>query len=81
MLLHGVVSSSLSFLQSLDSEAAQVLKEIAMNMPDTEFALTAAPDVFQKYEVKGTSVVLFKKVWIFTGKLTSGLESVSFAAI
>ncbi|XP_030595097.1 protein disulfide-isomerase A2 [Archocentrus centrarchus] len=51
----------IGFFESLDSEPAQVLKEIAMNMPDTEFALTAAPEVFQKYEVKGSSVVLFKK--------------------
>lgn len=31
-------------------------------MADTEFAVTATPEVFQKYEVKDDSVVLFKKV-------------------
>ncbi|XP_063331256.1 protein disulfide-isomerase A2 [Pelmatolapia mariae] len=49
------------FFESLDSEAAQVFKEVAMEMPDTEFGVTATPEVFQKYEVKGSSVVLFKK--------------------
>uniref|UniRef100_I3J5R9 Protein disulfide-isomerase n=1 Tax=Oreochromis niloticus TaxID=8128 RepID=I3J5R9_ORENI len=49
------------FFESLDSEAAQVFKEVAMDMPDQEFGVTATPEVFQKYEVKGSSVVLFKK--------------------
>nr|XP_004568417.1 protein disulfide-isomerase [Maylandia zebra] len=48
------------FFESLDSEAAQVFKEVAMDTPDTEFGVTATPEVFQKYEVKGSSVVLFK---------------------
>ena len=34
-----------------------------MDMTDAEFAVTASPEVFQKYEVKSDTVVLFKKVW------------------
>ncbi|XP_008295223.1 protein disulfide-isomerase A2 [Stegastes partitus] len=49
------------FFDSLESEAAKVFKEVTLEMTDTEFALTATPEVFQKYEVKGSSVVLFKK--------------------
>lgn len=33
-----------------------------MDMTDMEFAVTATPEVFQKYEVKASVVVLFKKV-------------------
>ncbi|KAF3687863.1 Protein disulfide-isomerase A2 [Channa argus] len=46
----------------LEGDSAKVLKELAFEMTDVEFAMTAAPEVFQKYEVKGSSVVLFKKV-------------------
>ncbi|XP_029948772.1 protein disulfide-isomerase A2 [Salarias fasciatus] len=49
------------FFDSLDSEAAQELKQIALDVTDTEFALTESPEVFKKYEVKASSVVLFKK--------------------
>ncbi|XP_069023545.1 protein disulfide-isomerase A2 [Embiotoca jacksoni] len=49
------------FFDSLESEAAKVFKEVALDVTDTEFAITAAPEVFQKYEVKANSVVLFKK--------------------
>lgn len=59
-----VTPCSRPLLQSLDSEAAQVFKEVAMDTPDTEFGVTATPEVFQKYEVKGSSVVLFKTVQI-----------------
>uniref|UniRef100_A0A3Q1CGM4 Protein disulfide-isomerase n=1 Tax=Amphiprion ocellaris TaxID=80972 RepID=A0A3Q1CGM4_AMPOC len=49
------------FFDSLDGDAAKAFREVTLEMADTEFALTATPDVFQKYEVKGSSVVLFKK--------------------
>nr|XP_046273864.1 protein disulfide-isomerase A2 [Scatophagus argus] len=49
------------FFDDLESEAAKVLKEIYFDDTDTEFALSASPEVFQKYEVKVNSVVLFKK--------------------
>ncbi|XP_072240910.1 protein disulfide-isomerase A2 [Leuresthes tenuis] len=51
----------IGFFDSLESEAAKVLKEVAFDLPDTEFAITATSEVFQKYEVKGDTVVLFKK--------------------
>ncbi|KAK2817261.1 hypothetical protein Q5P01_025452 [Channa striata] len=49
------------FFDDLESDAAKVLKELAFDMTDVEFAMTANPKVFQKYGVKGSSVVLFKK--------------------
>ncbi|KAK9540625.1 hypothetical protein VZT92_003066 [Zoarces viviparus] len=49
------------FFDNLESEAVKVFKELALNYDDTEFALSASPEVFQKYEVKANSVVLFKK--------------------
>ncbi|KAM3865504.1 protein disulfide-isomerase A2 [Diretmus argenteus] len=49
------------FFNSLESEEAKVFTEVALNMVDTEFAVTTSPEVFQKYEVKNSSVVLFKK--------------------
>ncbi|KAK2918762.1 protein disulfide-isomerase A2 [Channa argus] len=49
------------FFDDLEGDSAKVLKELAFEMTDVEFAMTAAPEVFQKYEVKGSSVVLFKK--------------------
>ncbi|XP_023273166.1 protein disulfide-isomerase-like [Seriola lalandi dorsalis] len=49
------------FFDSLESEAAKVFKEVAFDTTDTEFATTTTPEVFQKYEVKANSVVLFKK--------------------
>lgn len=65
--LYGDVGASFVLLlfllfQSLESEEAKLLKEVAFDLTDTEFAMTAAPEVFQKYEVKSSSVVLFKKV-------------------
>ena len=48
--------------QDLESEAAKVLKELALDYTDSEFAVSASPEVFTKYEVKPGSVVLFKKV-------------------
>ncbi|KAM9770331.1 protein disulfide-isomerase A2 [Menidia menidia] len=53
--------SVIGFFDSLESEAAKALREVAFDLPDTEFAVTEAPDVFQSYEVKGNTVVLFKK--------------------
>ncbi|XP_040002662.1 protein disulfide-isomerase A2 [Xiphias gladius] len=49
------------FFDNLESEAAKAFKEVALDITDTEFAVTATPEVFQKYEVKANSVVLFKK--------------------
>ncbi|GLD74910.1 protein disulfide-isomerase-like protein, partial [Lates japonicus] len=49
------------FFDDLEGEAAKVFREVALDMTDTEFGLTATPEVFQKYEVKANSVVLFKK--------------------
>uniref|UniRef100_A0A4W6ETF4 Protein disulfide-isomerase n=1 Tax=Lates calcarifer TaxID=8187 RepID=A0A4W6ETF4_LATCA len=49
------------FFDDLESEAAKVFREVALDMTDTEFGLTVTPEVFQKYEVKANSVVLFKK--------------------
>jgi len=49
------------FFDSLESEAAKVFTEVVMDMTDVEFAVTATPEVFQKYEVKANAVVLFKK--------------------
>ncbi|XP_040892268.1 protein disulfide-isomerase A2 [Toxotes jaculatrix] len=49
------------FFDNLEGEATKVFKEVAFDMTDTEFAMTATPEVFQKYEVKANSVVLFKK--------------------
>jgi len=53
--------SVVGFFDSLESEAAKVFTEVAMDKTDTEFAVTATPEVFQKYEVKANAVVLFKK--------------------
>lgn len=39
-----------------------MFKELALDYTDSEFAVSASPEVFQKYEVKAGSVVLFKKV-------------------
>ncbi|XP_047431589.1 protein disulfide-isomerase A2 [Mugil cephalus] len=49
------------FFKSVESEAAKVLKEAYFDMTDTELAVTETPEVFQKYEVKADTVVLFKK--------------------
>lgn len=51
-----------SFLQDLESEAAGVFKEVAFDLTDVEFGVTASPEVFKEYEVTSNSVVLFKKV-------------------
>lgn len=39
-----------------------MFKEVGLDMTDIEFAVSASPEVFKKYEVKANSVVLFKKV-------------------
>ncbi|XP_078119938.1 protein disulfide-isomerase A2 [Sander vitreus] len=49
------------FFDNLESEAAKLFKELALEITETEFAVSANPEVFQKYEVKANSVVLFKK--------------------
>ncbi|XP_020495383.2 protein disulfide-isomerase A2 [Labrus bergylta] len=49
------------FFENLESEAAKTFKELALDVTDTEFALSASPEVFQKYEAKANTVVLFKK--------------------
>ncbi|CAK6971756.1 protein disulfide-isomerase A2 [Scomber scombrus] len=53
--------SVVGFFESLESEVAKVFTEVMMDMTDTEFAVTASPEVFQKYEVKSDTVVVFKK--------------------
>ncbi|XP_071360779.1 protein disulfide-isomerase A2 [Trachinotus anak] len=53
--------SVVGFFDNLESEEAKMFKDVAFSMTDTEFATTATPEVFQKYEVKANSVVLFKK--------------------
>lgn len=60
------------FLQNLESEAAAVFKEVAFDLTDVEFAVTASPEVFKEYEVTANKVVLFKKVRL---KPSSGLQS------
>lgn len=49
------------FFENLESDAAKLLREVYLEKADTEIAVTTTPEVFQKYEVKGNSVVLFKK--------------------
>ncbi|XP_043970666.1 protein disulfide-isomerase A2 [Gambusia affinis] len=53
--------SVVGFFSSLESDSAQVFKEVAFDLTDVEFGVTVTPEVFQKYEVKSDSVVLFKK--------------------
>nr|XP_057922232.1 protein disulfide-isomerase A2 isoform X2 [Doryrhamphus excisus]XP_057922241.1 protein disulfide-isomerase A2 isoform X2 [Doryrhamphus excisus] len=53
--------SVVGFFQSLDSQNAKEFSEVAMEMLNTEFAVTTSPEVFQKYELKSDTVVLFKK--------------------
>uniref|UniRef100_A0A3Q3W8H3 Protein disulfide-isomerase n=1 Tax=Mola mola TaxID=94237 RepID=A0A3Q3W8H3_MOLML len=43
-------------------DVPKVFKDLYLDKADTEFAVSANPEVFQKYEVKENSVVLFKKV-------------------
>ncbi|XP_049576423.1 protein disulfide-isomerase A2 [Syngnathus scovelli] len=49
------------FFKSLESDAAKEFSQLVMDMTDTEFGITTSPEVFQKYEVKSETVVLFKK--------------------
>ncbi|KAM9857117.1 protein disulfide-isomerase A2 [Aulostomus maculatus] len=49
------------FFNSLESEAVKVFNEVVMDDTDTEFGVTATPEVLQKYGVKADAVVLFKK--------------------
>uniref|UniRef100_A0A3B5LBV0 protein disulfide-isomerase n=1 Tax=Xiphophorus couchianus TaxID=32473 RepID=A0A3B5LBV0_9TELE len=49
------------FSVGLISESAHVFKEVSFDLTDVEFGVTVIPEVFQKYEVKSDSVVLFKK--------------------
>uniref|UniRef100_A0A3Q2SQP4 Protein disulfide-isomerase n=1 Tax=Fundulus heteroclitus TaxID=8078 RepID=A0A3Q2SQP4_FUNHE len=53
--------SVVGFFKSLESESAKVFEEAAYDLTDVEFGVTSTPEVFQKYEVKSDSVVLFKK--------------------
>ncbi|XP_032419388.1 protein disulfide-isomerase A2 isoform X1 [Xiphophorus hellerii] len=53
--------SVVGFFNSLESESAHVFKEVSFDLTDVEFGVTVTPEVFQKYEVKSDSVVLFKK--------------------
>ncbi|XP_061130228.1 protein disulfide-isomerase A2 [Syngnathus typhle] len=49
------------FFKSLESDAAKEFSQLVMDMTDTEFAITTSPEVFQKYELKSETVILFKK--------------------
>ncbi|XP_077381306.1 protein disulfide-isomerase-like [Festucalex cinctus] len=49
------------FFKSLESDAAKNFAELVMDMADTEFGVTTSPEVFQKYDLKSDTVVLFKK--------------------
>ncbi|XP_068607238.1 protein disulfide-isomerase A2 [Brachionichthys hirsutus] len=51
----------IGFFDDLESEAAAAFRQMALDQSGSEFALSASPEVFQKYEVKSSSVVLFKK--------------------
>ncbi|XP_059186921.1 protein disulfide-isomerase A2 isoform X2 [Centropristis striata] len=59
--IHSHNISVVGFFDNLESEAAEAFKELALDVTDTEFALSASPEVFQKFEVKANTVVLFKK--------------------
>lgn len=48
--------------QDAESEEAKVFEEVYLTKTDQEFAMSSSPEVFQKYDVKGKAVVLFKKV-------------------
>ncbi|XP_059902370.1 protein disulfide-isomerase A2 [Gadus macrocephalus] len=50
------------FFNSLESEEAKVFNGVFLDMADIEFAVTTSPAVMEKYEVKASSVVLFKKI-------------------
>ncbi|KAF7667182.1 hypothetical protein LDENG_00072730 [Lucifuga dentata] len=49
------------FFDSLESEAAKAFVQAAKDMTEAEFGITTNREVFQKYQVKDNSVVLFKK--------------------
>ncbi|XP_037114779.1 protein disulfide-isomerase A2 [Syngnathus acus] len=49
------------FFKSLESDAAKEFSQLVMDTTDTEFGITTSPEVFQKYELKSETVVLFKK--------------------
>uniref|UniRef100_A0A673A5V0 Protein disulfide-isomerase n=1 Tax=Sphaeramia orbicularis TaxID=375764 RepID=A0A673A5V0_9TELE len=53
--------SVVGFFKDLESDASKAFSDISYDMTDVEFAKTMTAEVFQKYEVKGDSVVLFKK--------------------
>ncbi|XP_077426553.1 protein disulfide-isomerase A2 [Vanacampus margaritifer] len=53
--------TAVGFFKSLESDAAKEFAELVMDMADTEFGITTSPEVFQKYELKTDTVVLFKK--------------------
>lgn len=43
-----------------------MFKEVYLLNTNQEFALSSSPEVFQKYDVKGNALVLFKKVNVAT---------------
>ncbi|XP_034043969.1 protein disulfide-isomerase A2 isoform X2 [Thalassophryne amazonica] len=53
--------SVVGFFESLDSEAAKAFNKVVMDVTEAEFAITSSSEVFEKYDVKPNSVVLFKK--------------------
>uniref|UniRef100_H3CIQ9 Protein disulfide-isomerase n=1 Tax=Tetraodon nigroviridis TaxID=99883 RepID=H3CIQ9_TETNG len=65
------------FFEDAESEEAKVFRDVYLIKTDQEMAMSSSPEVFQKYEVKGNAVVLFKKfdegradfVWPEDGKV------------
>ncbi|XP_061882586.1 protein disulfide-isomerase A2 [Entelurus aequoreus] len=53
--------SVVGFFHSPESDAAKEFSEFVTEMVSTEFGITTSPEVFQKYELKSETVVLFKK--------------------
>lgn len=43
-----------------------MFKEVYLLNTNQEFAISSSPEVFQKYDVKGNALVLFKKVNVAT---------------
>eukprot|EP00066_Takifugu_rubripes_P021814 XP_011611080.1 PREDICTED: protein disulfide-isomerase-like [Takifugu rubripes] len=49
------------FFEDAESEEAKVFKEVYLLNTNQEFAISSSPEVFQKYDIKGNALVLFKK--------------------
>ncbi|KAA0722548.1 Protein disulfide-isomerase [Triplophysa tibetana] len=49
------------FFQDLEGEEAKMFYDVTLTIVDINFGMTSNPELFKKYDVKGDSVVLFKK--------------------